>query len=46
MLIAMVHRAVEDMDSVKEVKVDLVWEPPWDPVQMASDTAKDLLGIW
>jgi len=45
MLIAMVHRAVEDMENVKEVKVDLVWDPPWDPVQMATDTAKDLLGI-
>lgn len=46
MLIAMVHRAVEDLENVKEVKVDLVWDPPWDPVTMASDTAKDLLGIW
>ncbi|MGH8014820.1 MAG: metal-sulfur cluster assembly factor [Candidatus Zixiibacteriota bacterium] len=46
MLLAMVNRAVEDMENVKEVKIDLVWEPPWDPVQMASDTAKDLLGIW
>ena len=46
MLLAMVHRAVEDLENVKEVKVDLIWDPPWDPVQMASDTAKDLLGIW
>jgi metal-sulfur cluster biosynthetic enzyme len=46
MLIAMVNRAVEDMDGVTSVEVALVWEPPWDPVEMASDTAKDLLGIW
>ena len=46
MLIAMVNRAVEDMDGVTSVDVVLVWEPPWDPVEMASDTAKDLLGIW
>jgi metal-sulfur cluster biosynthetic enzyme len=46
MLIAMVNRAVEDLENVKEVEVVLVWEPPWDPAQMASDTAKDLLGIW
>jgi len=46
MLLAMVNRAVEDMENVNEVKVELVWDPPWDPVQMASDTAKDLLGIW
>ena len=46
MLIAMVHRAAEDLDEVTEVEVVLVWEPTWDPAEMASDVAKDLLGIW
>ncbi len=46
MLVAMVHRAAEDLDDVTEVEVVLVWEPTWDPVEMASDVAKDLLGIW
>lgn len=46
MLVAMVHRAAEDLDEVTEVEVVLVWEPTWDPVEMASDVAKDLLGIW
>ncbi|MEE8404704.1 MAG: metal-sulfur cluster assembly factor [candidate division Zixibacteria bacterium] len=46
MLVAMVHRAAEDLDEVTEVEVVLVWEPNWDPVEMASDVAKDLLGIW
>ena len=30
----------------RNVKVDLVWTPPWDPRTMASEEAKDVLGIW
>jgi metal-sulfur cluster biosynthetic enzyme len=46
MLVAMVHRAAEEMDGVTKVEVVLVWDPPWDPAEMASDLAKDQLGIW
>lgn len=46
MLVASVHRAVEDLETVKEVEVALVWDPPWDPKEMCSDLAKDQLGIW
>jgi metal-sulfur cluster biosynthetic enzyme len=46
MLISMVHRAVEELEEVKEVEVKLVWDPPWDPKEMCSDGAKDILGIW
>jgi metal-sulfur cluster biosynthetic enzyme len=46
MLISMVHRAVEEIEEVKEVEVKLVWEPLWDPKEMCSDGAKDILGIW
>ena len=46
MLIAMVNRAVEEMDEVEVVEVKLVWDPPWDPNEMCSDGAKDILGIW
>jgi len=46
MLISMVHRAVEEIEEVKEVEVKLVWDPPWDPKEMCSDGAKDILGIW
>lgn len=46
MLVTMVHRAVEDIDGVEEVEVKLVWDPPWDPKEMCSDAAKDVLGIW
>lgn len=46
MLLAMVHREVEQMDEVTKVEVVLVWDPPWDPKEMCSDYAKDILGIW
>ncbi len=46
MLLTMVHRAVEELDGVTEVEVRLVWDPPWDPKEMCSDGAKDMLGIW
>lgn len=46
MLLASVHRAVEDFEEVKNVEVKLVWDPPWDPKEMCSDAAKDILGIW
>ncbi len=46
MLLSMVHREVEQMDGVTKVEVVLVWDPPWDPKEMCSDYAKDMLGIW
>jgi metal-sulfur cluster biosynthetic enzyme len=46
MLLSQVHRAAEEMDGVTKVQVVLVWEPVWNPEEMASDLAKDQLGIW
>jgi len=46
MLLAMAKRAVEELDGVTEVEMRLVWDPPWNPEEMCSDGAKDLLGIW
>ncbi|MBU8932987.1 MAG: metal-sulfur cluster assembly factor [candidate division Zixibacteria bacterium] len=46
MLVTEVHKAVETMDGVTDMKVVLVWDPPWEPETMASDHAKDILGIW
>ncbi|MBD3258489.1 DUF59 domain-containing protein [candidate division GN15 bacterium] len=46
MLLGMTHRAAEEVDGVEKVEVVLVWDPPWDPQEMASDLAKDQLGIW
>ncbi len=46
MLMTEVHRAVQQLDGVSSVEVRLVWDPTWDPKEMCSDSAKDLLGIW
>ena len=46
MLVAQVQKTAADFPGVTDAKVDLVWEPMWDPREMASDYAKDLLGIW
>ena len=45
-LIAATKAAVESLDEVESATVDLVWDPPWDPAEMASDEVKDRLGIW
>ncbi|MBK9145882.1 MAG: metal-sulfur cluster assembly factor [Candidatus Melainabacteria bacterium] len=39
------HQALKKLPWVKEVKIDLVWSPRWDPKTMASEEAKMDLGI-
>jgi metal-sulfur cluster biosynthetic enzyme len=46
MLVGQVQDAVQQMEGVEDGKVDLVWDPPWDPRTMATDEAKDKLMIW
>jgi metal-sulfur cluster biosynthetic enzyme len=46
MLVRMCQREVEQLAGVTKCDVVLVWDPPWDPKEMASDLAKDQLGIW
>lgn len=41
-----VEDRVRSFPGVREVKVNLIWEPKWDPKEMASDEAKEVLGIW
>ena len=45
-LIDAVKNAVMKLDGIEKVNVELVWDPPWDPIEMASEYAKDVLGIW
>jgi len=40
---AILTSSFEDMD---DVKMNLVWTPPWDPRTMASEDAQLELGIW
>lgn len=41
----MVENAVSSVPGVKETKVDVVWDPPWDPSRM-SDEARLVLNMW
>ncbi|MCD6047970.1 MAG: putative metal-sulfur cluster biosynthetic enzyme [Gammaproteobacteria bacterium] len=42
---ASVEAAVQDVPEVKSVKVELVWDPPWDKDRM-SEEVKMVLGIF
>ena len=46
----MFKQSVEDkvaaMPGVKSTQVEITFDPPWDPREMASDDVKTLLGIW
>jgi len=41
----MVENAVASVPGVREVKVEVVWDPPWDPSRM-SDEARVVLNMW
>jgi FeS assembly SUF system protein len=41
----MVENAVASVPGVREVKVNIVWDPPWDPSRM-SDEARAVLNMW
>ena len=44
-IMSAVHHTLAQLPLVKDVKIDLVWTPPWDPRTMASEEAKMHLGI-
>jgi len=46
MLLAGVHSALAKIPGVKDVDVDLVFTPGWDPRAMATEEAKELLGLY
>jgi metal-sulfur cluster biosynthetic enzyme len=46
MLESQVHAATQFLPGIRNVKVDLIWDPPWDPHTMASDEAKLELGLY
>ncbi len=43
---AQVNQTIKKLPWVKEVKVNLVWSPRWDPKVMASEDARLELGIY
>jgi FeS assembly SUF system protein len=40
-----VENAVAGVAGVREAKVNIVWDPPWDPSRM-SDEARTVLNMW
>jgi metal-sulfur cluster biosynthetic enzyme len=46
MLQSQVYGVAAGFPGARNVQVDLTWTPPWDPRTMASEEAKDILGIW
>jgi metal-sulfur cluster biosynthetic enzyme len=40
------HAVCAPLPGVDDVRVNLVWDPPWDPRTMCSDEAKLELGIY
>ena len=41
----MIENAVSSVPGVKDAKVEVVWDPPWDPSRM-SDEARLVLNMW
>jgi FeS assembly SUF system protein len=41
----MVENAAASVPGVREAKVEIVWDPPWDPSRM-SDEARAVLNMW
>jgi FeS assembly SUF system protein len=41
-MVSWVHKAVAALDSVSEVKVNLVFDPPWDQSKMSEESRLDL----
>ncbi len=40
------YAKLRELPGVKDVDVQIVWNPPWDPRTMASEDVKIALGIW
>ena len=45
-LMAAVHTKAAAIPGVEDAEVKLIWTPKWDPKTMASEEAKDQLGIF
>ncbi len=41
-----VYAKLRELPAVKDVDVQIVWNPPWDPRTMASEDVRMQLGIW
>jgi metal-sulfur cluster biosynthetic enzyme len=46
MLVSQVQDVLNCLPGIQEGQVVLAWDPPWNPREMASDEAKDVLNLW
>lgn len=42
MIATLVKEAVEAVEGIREAKVNVVWDPPWDPSRMSEEGKKKL----
>jgi len=40
------YAKLKELPTVKDVDVQIVWSPPWDPKTMASEDVRMMLGVW
>ena len=45
-ILAATEMAIRRVEGVRDVNIELVWSPRWDPRQHCSEEAKAYLGIW
>ncbi len=46
MLLSSAHGSLAKIVGMEQVDIDLVFDPPWDPKTMASEEAKEQLGLF
>jgi metal-sulfur cluster biosynthetic enzyme len=45
-MIGQIKDRLKEHPQVQDVDVKIVWEPKWNPQEMASDDCKEALGLW
>lgn len=45
-LVEQVKQRILENEKIRSADVELVFEPKWDPASMASEEAKEVLGLW
>ncbi|TVQ80168.1 MAG: metal-sulfur cluster assembly factor [Bradymonadales bacterium] len=45
-LVEQIRGRMLEHERVQAAEVKVVWEPQWNPVEMASEEAKEALGLW
>lgn len=45
-MVQAVRSRLLEHEEVEKAHVEIVWEPKWNPAEMASDEVKDKMGIW